>query len=293
MRVVLTGGAGFIGHHLAARLVGAGHDVVVFDNFRRGSMERPGLHGVPFIEGDVRDPGALRTAFAGAGAVVHLAAQSNVMGSEADPGYTYETNVAGTWNVAMACRATGVGHLIFASSREVYGDPETLPVAEETPVAPKNLYGASKAAGELLLRSGFAEAPGVSVLRLANVIGRGDAGRVIPLWLRAAQAGEPLRVFGGKQTLDLVPVAFVCDVVERLLEAGPIDGPLNVGSGTSTSILDLARLITRITGSASPIEVVPPRGPEVTHFSADTNRLRQVLGLQPPAEPLSSIEADW
>jgi nucleoside-diphosphate-sugar epimerase len=291
MKVVVTGGAGFIGHHLVRTLVEAGHTVTAMDNLRRGTFERSGLEHARCIEGDVRDYSQCLDTCRGSDAVVHLAAQANVLGSEADRDYAFETNVRGTWNVASACRDAGVGHLVFASSREVYGEPAVLPVSEMAPIAPRNTYGASKAAGELLLSS-FHDGPNVSVLRLANVIGSGDAGRVVPVWLAAARENRPLTVFGGEQELDLVPVDIVCRSVERALQIGRLRGPLNIGSGVSTRILDLAAFIISLTDSSSTVCVKPARSVEVGRFRADTTLMRSTLGLTVGC-PLDSVRADW
>ena len=293
MRIAITGGAGFIGHHLVAHLVGEGHEVIVLDNLRRSTFERPQLVGARSFEGDIRDRSACLGAFEGVETVIHLAAQSNVMGSESDPEYAFSTNVVGTWEVAQAARQAGVGHLVFASSREVYGDPAELPVKESAPFQPRNAYGASKVAGEAVLSMSGGSLPAVSVVRLSNVIGPGDSGRVIPLWLRNARAGCPLRVFGGDQVLDLVPMAFVCAALTKVATGSPLNGPLNVASGTQTPILRLAKHIIELTDSRSKIEIVPARGPEVTRFCADVSNLREVLRLAPPADPLAAIEASW
>lgn len=293
MKVAITGGAGFIGHHLAALLLSEGHSVTVLDNLRRASFERPELRGARLVEGDIRCASDCECAFTGADAVVHLAAQSNVMGSQSDPDYTMATNVTGTWTAALAAAESGVQHFVFASSREVYGEAEALPVKESAPMRPANLYGATKAAGETLLRHAPLGDMGVSILRFSNVIGRGDSGRVVPLWLQNARSGLPLTVFGGTQTMDLVPVSFACEAVGAVLGHGPVCGPLNIGSGTATPILDLAKHLITLTRSTSAIEVAPPRGPEVMRFQADTAALRAVLGLEPPQHPLESIEADW
>jgi UDP-glucose 4-epimerase len=289
MRVLVTGGAGFIGHHLAAALLRDGHGVVVLDNLKRGSFERAGLAGARLIEGDIRNAADCVAAASGCDAVVHLAAQANVMGSADDPGYAFETNVAGTWNVARASGAAGVNHLVFASSREVYGEPETLPVAETTAFAPKNVYGATKVAGEALLRS-LAGDLGVSVLRLSNVIGRGDSGRVLPLWLDAASEGRPLRLFGGEQEIDFVPVETVVEAVRRVLARGPLPGPVNIGGGRSFALAEVAERVASLFAIRPVIECVPARAIEVRRFRADITRMRDWLGIEPPDDPLAGLE---
>jgi UDP-glucose 4-epimerase len=293
VRIAITGGAGFIGHHLVWFLVREGHEVVVLDNLRRSTFERPQLRGSRCIDGDIRDPTACLEAFDGADTIIHLAAQSNVMGSESDSDYTFGTNVVGTWEVAQAARRAGVNHLVFASSREVYGDQAQLPVSESAALNPRNTYGASKVAGEAILSVLGSSWPAVSIVRLSNVIGPGDSGRVIPLWLRNARAGCPLKVFGGGQVLDLVPVAFVCSALARIVTGNPLEAPLNIASGTQTPMLRLARRIIELTDSASAVEVVPARGPEVTRFCADVTNLRAVLQMEPPSDPLGCIEASW
>lgn len=289
MRVLVTGGAGFIGHHLVPALVSRGHDVVVIDNFRRGRWRLPALAGARVVQGDIRDIDSCRAAAAGARAVVHLAAQSAVISSETDPAATIATNVTGTWNVVTAAREAGATHLVFASSREVYGEPARLPVHEDAPLAPRNLYGASKVAGEALVSTlrGTGTAP--SILRLANVVGSGDADRVVPLWVTAAQRGQPLKVFGGTQELDFVPVATVVAAIVRLVERGPVGAPVNVGSGTRTSLLALADRLRAEIGSGVPVEILPPRGPEVMRFQADVRRMRALLGIEPPCDPLAGL----
>ncbi len=293
MKIAVTGGAGFIGRTLVPALADGGHDVVSLDNLKRGRLRATPCTRVDERIGDVRDVDACHAAFEGCDAVVHLAAQANVIGTESDPDYAFETNVQGTWNVARAAAMAGVRHLVFASSREVYGNAERLPVDECAPFRPHNLYGASKVAGEVLLNSQAAGGVPVSILRLSNVIGPGDEARVVPNWLNAARCGAPLVLYGGSQELDLVPVSFVTDVMTRLLAQGLLAGPLNVGSGTATRLPDLANHILKVTGSTSTVEIRAPRGPEVTRFRADVTRLRSWLGIEPPASPLEYISADW
>lgn len=300
MRLTVTGGAGFIGHHAVRELLARGHEVTVLDDLSRGSFERPDLEGARLLVGDIRSAVDCARAVDGADAVLHLAAISNVMGSQGAPEICFDVNVTGSWNVLRATAEAGVRHLVFTSSREIYGDAQSLPVTEDTPPAPKNAYGHSKLAGEAVLGM-LAESPAVSVLRLSNVVGAGDSGRVAPLWLDAARAGEPLVIFGGRQLIDFVPVETVVACLVRLVEGGPLPaehaGPINVGSGRSTSLPELAeRVLDAVAAEAngaapvrSEVRVEPPRGPEVERFLADTTRMRTLLGVDPPQDTLSAL----
>lgn len=288
MRVLVTGGAGFIGHHLVGRLLTDGDAVVVLDNLSRGSFARPELAGAKCIRGDIREPGACAEAVAGCDAVVHLAAVSNVMGSQSDPALTISTNVDGTKNVAQAAARASVPHLVFASSREVYGEPDHLPVRESEPLCGKNAYGASKVAAEQFLQDMDGDVS-VSILRFTNVIGSGDSGRVVPLWIAAAREGRPLVVYGGRQIIDFVPVSTAVEAVVRVLRRGGVDKPVNVGSGKQTTLFDLASVIRRSARLETRIDVRPTRAIEVTRFQADVTRMHCLLGITPAANPLSTV----
>jgi len=296
-RIVVTGGAGFIGSHLVDRLVmDTPGDIVVFDNLSRGRLENlashqaePRLH---FVEGDVRDPGAVDAVLRGASTVYHLAAQSTVMGAVADGPYTFATNVVGTFNVLRAAASHGVDRLLFTSSREVYGEPISLPVDEDCPLMAINSYGASKTAGEAYCRA-FRREFGLqtTILRLGNAYGPRDAGRVIPAWLERATTGRELEVYGGKQVLDFV---WIGQVVEALVRATAVAGPLppiNVSSGTGTRLVDLARRIARLTGGQRPIRLLPARPVEVVRFVANVDRMQQMLAIEPPLDPLVHLPA--
>ncbi|MBI2765285.1 MAG: NAD-dependent epimerase/dehydratase family protein [Chloroflexi bacterium] len=288
MRVVVTGGAGFIGSHLVTALLAAGDDVTALDNLHRGDRSR-----VPpaarFIEGDIRDATTVEAAIAGAEVVYHLAAQSNVMGAISDRRYSFTTNVAGTFALLESAAKSGVRRFVFASSREVYGEPASLPVAETAQLLARNPYGASKVAGEAYCRA-WAQAGGLhcSILRFANVYGPGDRARVIPLWLERASAGEDLEVYGGDQVLDFVPVS---TTVDSLLKAGAcdLDGPVNVASGKGTTLVALSDRILTLVGGRSRLVRRPPRSAEVVRFVADVSRMRSGLGIEPPDDPLAAL----
>ncbi|MCK9519544.1 MAG: NAD-dependent epimerase/dehydratase family protein, partial [Dehalococcoidia bacterium] len=228
MRALVTGGAGFIGSHLADALVTAGHDVVVLDNLRSGRREFV-PSAAKLVVGDIRDPAILMDVVEECDVVFHLAAQSNVMGAMDDVDYSFTTNVAGTLNVLRAASTSGVRRLVFASSREAYGEPARIPVPETAPLTAKNPYGASKVAAEAYCNA-WRASTGLDtvVLRFANIYGPRDTGRVIPLWLARALAGHDLELFGGDQLLDFLHV----DVAVAALIAATnpaVRGPLNVG----------------------------------------------------------------
>ena len=294
MRWLVTGGAGLIGSHLVdaiiARELG---EVTILDSLSRGRRDHLARHAASpvlrVIEADIRDADAVGRACEGAEVVVHLAARSNVMGSEADVAAACETNVGGSLNVLDAALRAGVGRLVFSSSREVYGDPASLPVAEETPFAPKNLYGASKAAGETYCGVYRRRGLDVRVLRLSNVYGLRDSERVIPLWLARAARAQPLEVFGGRQVLDLIWIDFVVEALLRAAEVEALAGPVNVGSGKGVPILALAEQVIAATDSSSTTQLQPAREQEVLGYVADVARMRRDLGIEPPPEPLAYL----
>jgi UDP-glucose 4-epimerase len=274
------------------RLAEQGNDVIALDNSKRStpaSLAEPMRGGrVRFVAGDIRRFDELPELVRGSDVVYHLAAQSNVMGAVDDPDYSITTNVLGTFNVLRAAAEARVPRVVFTSSREVYGDPTSMPVDEDQPLLAKNPYGASKVSGEAYCRT-FAASHGlkVEVVRLANVYGPGDSGRVIPLWLAAAQEGKDLSVYGGEQVIDFL---WVGTAVEALLYAGNngLPGPINIGSGVGTKIMDLAQRILDVTRGASRIVRTAPREIEVAKFIADTRRMR-ALGLRPEEDPTGHL----
>jgi UDP-glucose 4-epimerase len=292
MKILVTGGAGFIGSHLVKRLV---RDqlgpVSVYDNFSRGSIE--GLSGnrdvVRVVEGDILDPTLLRTEMVGTAIVFHLAAISSVFDCECDPEGASRANVEGTRHVLSAARDAGARRVVFTSSREVYGDPERLPVVETAAIMPKNAYGATKAAAEGLCREFSDRGLAVSVLRLSNVYGIGDRGRVIPEFVKQALLGAPLTVYGREKQLDFLWIENALDVLVRAArDPGPCQ-PVNVGSGKGIRVNDLARRVCGLTGQKSVIHVVNQRKPEVGNFIADVTAARKRFGLKCPVDPLEYL----
>jgi UDP-glucose 4-epimerase len=288
MGIVVTGGAGFIGGHLVERLASVSErNIVVVDNLHRACIDpRNFPEKVRFHRADIRDRAALEKAMRGCKVVFHLAAQSNVMGAVFDGDYALSSNVQGTYNVLRAAASVGAKRMVFTSSREVYGDRKKLPVRESVALRPKNGYGASKAAGEVYCRAAAVEKVETVILRLANVYGPRDRDRVIPLFSRAALAGEPLRLYGGDQILDFVWIDTVVDALIKAAFGPAIKVPVNVGSGKGTTIADLARRVVGMAGSPSPIDILPRRKHEVGRFVADVARAQRALDLTPPEDPL-------
>jgi nucleoside-diphosphate-sugar epimerase len=286
--ILITGGAGFIGSHLAAEIARSGIATVrVLDNLYRGNPERLRAIGdVDFKAADVLDEAALRTMIEGCDVVFHLAAQSNVIGAAQDSDYSIRANVLGTYAVLAAARAAGVRRVVFTSSREVYGDPQSIPVREDAPLLPKNLYGASKCAGEAYCLAMRVFGIETVILRLANVYGPGDRDRVIPIFVENALTSAPLVLYGGQQIVDFI---WIGDVVEALMRAGfgdYIQAPVNIGSGTGVTIHELAAQITSVIGSSSAVRVVPPREIEVGKFVAEVGAARRLLALPERLDPL-------
>jgi UDP-glucose 4-epimerase len=290
--VLITGGLGFVGGHLVDSLIETGvGEVRVFDNRRRAVTDPKDWpnEAVTLIEGDIRDRSELAAAIEDCDLVYHLAAQSNVMGAVSDPDYAVTTNVGGTLNVLLAAREAGVRRVVFTSSREVYGDPARVPIHEDSPLLPKNLYGASKAAGEMYCRALGNGTQEIVILRLANVYGPRDRDRVIPLFLNAAVQGASLEVYGGEQIIDFVWIGTVVNSLLRVGFGDHVSEPLNIGSGVGVTVLDLAHRILAMVPSTSHCVRLPSRDIEVTRFVADISRARDAIDLPSPAEPLTHL----
>ena len=261
---------------------------VLDDLSRRGAKNGPDLpDNIQFHRADICDAAVLREAMDGADLVYHLAAISSVGAAQDDFGSAYRVNVIGTETVLKVAQACGVRRIVFSSSREVYGEPLDLPVLESAPLRPKSAYGLTKASGESCCR--VADSVDAVVLRLANVYGPGDFGRVIPIFLRNALLGEPLLLFGGEQILDFI---WFEDVVDALIAAGgsqAVAGPLNIGSGVGMQITEVARKIVALAGSSSPVRLLPKRDFEVMRFVADTSAAKRSLVLNANSDPLAHL----
>jgi len=291
LKVLVTGGAGFIGSHLVDRLVDANHDVIVIDNFSTGRsgnlFHSRGLPNFQVVRTDVRRiPRSLLKRLKRIDGVVHLAALTGVQQSIRDPFSTTDVNVVGTLNVLETAKALKAERVVLASSAAVYGTPRTLPIAEDANVSPISPYGASKAAAELYLES-FEENHGIDALALRyfNVYGpRQTASQyagVISIFTKRALNQQPLQIFGdGSQTRDFIFVSDIVDATMASLDATPENRTFNIASGKETTILELAKAIQRITGSRSELEFCPPRSGDIARSVAHTTRAAEELGFK-------------
>ena len=303
MRVLVTGGAGFIGSHLVERLLAEGHSVRVLDDFSTGRREnlafaKPGTP-LDVVSGDIRDARAVERAVAGVDTIFHEAALVSVPRSVELPELSCDVNAHGTARVFDAARRAGVRRIVFASSAAVYGDTAALPVTEREPARPLSPYGLDKLYTEQLAALYHALYGLESVpLRYFNVFGpRQDPSSpysgVISIFVSRLLAGAPIAIHGdGEQTRDFV---YVADVVEANVRAmfGPYPGPspLNVARGARTTLNELAAMLGEIVGVTPSITRGPARDGDIRHSGADISAIRATLAYEPSWTVRRGLEA--
>ncbi|MFE1912344.1 NAD-dependent epimerase/dehydratase family protein [Streptomyces anandii] len=305
MKIVITGGAGFIGSNLARNLMRRPEisQVRVIDNLSTGRKENIADLDVGFFEGDVQDAALLKQAFHGADAVVHLAALPSVPRSVKDPLASHHANATGTLQVLEAARRAGDLHVIAASSSSVYGANPHLPKHEDLTTAPMSPYAVTKLATEAYLGA-YHYSFGLPVLpfRFFNVYGPGQRAdhpyaAVIPKWISATLNRRPLTVHGdGTQTRDFTYVGTVCEVLSNALLSRVVEPwPVNLAFGTRTSLLDLIPEIEAATGFRAPREHTATRVGDVPHSQADGTRLRALFPTITPTPLQEGIRgtAKW
>jgi UDP-glucose 4-epimerase len=292
-KVLVTGGAGFIGSELTRQLYEWGASVTVVDNLINGRREN--LNGLPddrvrLVVADIRDTERMADLMRDTQIVFHLACLC-LRHSIHSPQENHEVNATGTLKVLEAAKTAGVERFVYTSTGEVYGTPLSAPVKEEHPNLPTNIYGAAKLAGEAYTRA-FYKTYGYPtvVLRLFNTYGprchhEGDCGEVIPKFLLRCMAGRPMVIFGdGNQTRDFT---YVSDTAKGILMAGlsndAVGQTINLGNGRNMSINELSRKVTEVVGQpdATVIHDKPRPGDVLGLFYADTSKARQLLRFEP------------
>jgi UDP-glucose 4-epimerase len=290
VRALVTGGAGFIGHHLVRRLLERGHEVAVIDNFSTGLRWRlePYRGQISMIEGTILDADALDRAADSVEVIFHEAAIPSVARSLVAPKATNEANATGTIEVMLAAARHGVRRVLLAGSSSVYGIPESLPCRESQRPAPRSPYGASKLAAEHYVHT-LGDLHGIEtvVLRYFNVFGPGqdpdsEYSAVIPRFTTAALEGRAATINGsGEISRDFT---YVDNVVEANLLAADTSAPsrltCNVACGTRYSLLDLHRAIGEAAGRLIEPAYGPPRPGDIVHSQADISIARQELGYE-------------
>ena len=295
---MVTGGAGFIGSHVADAFLANGAAVLVLDDLSAG-REKNVPSAAELRRLDILDAQQLGEAIDGfdPDVVCHLAAQASVTVSVERPEHDLDVNVRGTLNVCEAARAAGAPVVFASTGGAIYGNNAPLPTPESFPPEPLAPYGASKLAGEAYVAT-WGRLHGLPnvVLRLGNVYGprqdpHGEAG-VVAIFLGKLAEGEPPRIFGdGRQTRDYV---YAGDVAQATLAgAGQDGGVFNVGTGEETSVLDLYELCRRVAGSGLEAEEAPPRLGELQRSVLDVSRAKRDLGWSPEVSLEEGLRRTW
>ncbi|MGD0780975.1 MAG: GDP-mannose 4,6-dehydratase [Dehalococcoidales bacterium] len=308
MRILITGGAGFIGSHLCDKFIKEGHIVICLDNFFNGDLSnvRHLLNYKTFklINGDIRDFDMLEKIIQGVDAIFNLAAQIHVDRSIVEPKLTYDINVLGTQNILEAARMYDVEKIIHMSTSEVYGSAESVPMNENHPLNAPHPYGASKiAADRMCYAYNQTYKTNIVIVRPFNTFGPRQKdtgyGGVISIFVKRVMSGQPPIIYGdGQQTRDYTNVADLVEALGLILKyPKPIPTPINIGTGKEIKILDLANMIIGLfkqRGKIKPV-FVEPRPGEVQRLIADNSRAKKLLGWTPKhtfEDGLASL-IDW
>ena len=288
MKILVTGGAGFIGSHLLQLLQGQqGVEVVVYDNLSSGRREHV-PKAIRLVEGDVRDAEGLARLFASEGfdSVVHLAAQTMVPYSLSHPEEDCQINLLGLINILECCRKYTVKHIVFSSSAAVYGDNLNIPLHEEEKPMPTSAYGITKMASEHYLRM-YHDLYGLNttVLRFANVYGErqgaGGEGGVVSIFCKLLAAGQGVTVFGnGEQTRDFV---YAGDIAEALWRGSQLEGHhvINISTQKETSVNQLLAAFKQAVGREFPVQYAPIREGDIFRSVLANGRCVELLGFCP------------
>ena len=289
-KVLVTGGAGFIGSNLVRALIERGDAVRVLDNFSTGNRANLAGLEIEVVEGELRSYERVHNAVRGVEVVYHLGALGSVPRSVQDPLTSSAVNVEGTLNVLLAARDEGIRRVVFSSSSSIYGTRRELPVKEDMAPDPISPYGVAKLAAEryCVSFSRVYHSFETVVLRLFNVFGPRQSpfsqyAAVVPLFLTAVSRGEPVTIEGdGEQSRDFTYVANVVDATIRAADVPDVNGRIfNVSAGAPATVNELADTIGRILGKPVERNHASPRPGDIRASWADTSEARQLLGYEP------------
>ncbi|MDD2565598.1 MAG: NAD-dependent epimerase/dehydratase family protein [Candidatus Gracilibacteria bacterium] len=293
-KIFVTGGNGFIGRHLIKHLLKKKYSVVSFDNSYRwdskillDTIKNLNISNFKSIEGDISDKGLVDGLIKTCDIVVHLAGISQVITSISNPSLTFEYNVNGLSNIIDACVRNNK-KIIFASSREVYGNAEYFPVDINHRLKPENIYGESKVLGEKMIKSTSDNSNlDYTILRLSNVYGQGDKGRVVPILIEKSINNEPITIYGDYKILDLVHISDVINAFMACIEKQESSKQVfNIGSGKKITLHELVKLILEIVGSKSNVINSSGRLGEVDYFLADITETERIINWKPKKQIL-------
>jgi len=298
VKILVTGGAGFIGSNIAKHLLELGHAPVVLDDLSSGYRQNL-ISGVRFVEADVRDGDVVAHAAKGCQVILHLAASVGNKRSLDHPLLDAAINILGTLNALESARLNGIDRVVFSSSAGIFGELKTLPIAENHPQDPDSPYGVSKLAAEKMCLV-YNKVYGMHnvCLRYFNVFGphqRYDAyGNAIPIFAQRVLRHEALTIYGdGEQTRDFVNVRDVVDAnIQAALTSG-VQGVFNIGSGTRITINELVRLIQKVAGIQAGVVFVPPRSGDVRHSLADIRAAQAAFGFKPQVALEQGLAEYW
>ena len=296
MRVLLSGGAGFIGSHVADQLLARGHEVAVVDNLSSGKRENV-PEGAIFYERDIREGCAEVFEEFRPETLCHQAAQIDVRRSVREPDFDAEVNVLGTIRLLENCIRYSLEKVVFASTGgAIYGEQYEFPAAEDHPLYPVSPYGVSKLAGERYLHFYHAQyGLRYAALRYGNVYGprqdpHGEAG-VVAIFCGNLAAGRTSTIYGtGEQTRDYVYVGDVVEVTVLALEGEVLPGAYNIGTGTETSVNQLYESLREISGKDLPPKYGPAKPGEQSRSSIDPNKALRELGWRPETKLAAGLK---
>ncbi len=310
-KILVTGGAGYIGSVTTRHLLERGFEVTVIDDLSRGHRGNVAPERLHVLR--LQDTAGVARLLDGVDAVIHFAAYSAVGESMREPELYFSNNVGGTVSLLEAMAQSGVRRLVFSSTAAVYGDPEKVPIPEDARIAPVNPYGESKAIVEQILRD-LDHYRGLRsiALRYFNACGaEPDAGlgeahnpetHLIPLLFRAVATGEPVQIFGddyattdGTCIRDYIHVSDLATAHLAALDhlmGGGASGAFNVGTGKGLTVMEVLHAVEEVTGKRVPHKIAPRRDGDPTELVADSTRLRNALGWEPRHSEIQEIVRD-